>query len=84
MDILEDSSEKNLANDKLITPQSTPFSTKKDLYPSANKYIIGRIDDKFPKDHKGWTTIIPYFLYATSQEESNEKSCKKGPNRRHF
>ena len=57
MDILEDSSEKNLANDKLITPQSTPFSTKKDLYPSANKYIIGRIDDKFPKDDKGWTPL---------------------------
>jgi hypothetical protein len=42
---------------ELISNNYTPFITKKDLYPSANKYIIGRIDDKFPKDDKGWTPL---------------------------
>lgn len=54
MDILEDSSEKNPANDKLITPFH--LAAEKGFV-SICDYIIGGIDDKYQKDYTGRTPL---------------------------
>ena len=56
MDILEDSSDKNPKNDKLITPLH--LAAEKGFV-SICEYILERIDNlsKFPKDNRGRTPL---------------------------
>ena len=54
MDILEDSSDKNPKNDKLITPLHLAAERG---FVSICEYIIGGIDDKYPKDYTRRTPL---------------------------